>query len=218
MPGSSQRNLGLHDNLSADDDLKVGALVDGLATGSHHKGVDDSTLHHPETAAGDNKNKADDGTETADTQIADVESPGTVGGDLAFNLPDDFSLTLSVDHLLTSASADSGDGTGFSVEQANSLADQEQVHDARVNSDGGTHPDATGGDADGCNNLNSDTAWDLKGDEDAGSSIDPSTLLASSGFHHEIVQGANLLSKVVDASVVGGDPNLTSVGPDSDVD
>jgi hypothetical protein len=59
--------------------------------------------------------------------------------------------------------------------------------------------------------------WDLKaGDDVAGTSTaDASAILANSGFHLELVQGANMLSNAVDSSVIGGNSHVSDVGEDT---
>lgn len=188
MPDSSLKNLGLHENFS-DDELKVGALVDGLATGSAAKAGGDGPANHPHQA-------------------------DMAGGDFAFTLGDGFSITFNLDHILSKAHGVYD--TGFSIVQANSLADQDRAYDIRMHNQGEANADAPGETATA--GLDVADGWDLKVDEDpaAGSLADASTGLADAAFHHEIVQGANLLSHAVDAA--GDDPRLTPVGTDGDVD
>lgn len=184
MPDSSQKNLGLHDNFSADDELKTGALADGVAMNTSSRSVAGGSTSLTETA----------------------------GGDFAFSLGDGFSFSLNVDNVL-------GNGAsiyeaGFSLAQANSLADQDRAYDAGEsgNTDPGTGSGEPGGDG-----LTTD-GWDLKGDEGAShSSTETPHGPASPDFHHEIVQGANLLSNA-DVSTTVGDPAVTPAGSDSDVE
>jgi hypothetical protein len=59
--------------------------------------------------------------------------------------------------------------------------------------------------------------WDLKAGDDANgsSTADASAILANSGFHLELVQGANLLSNTIDSSVIGGNSHVSDVGEDT---
>ncbi|WEJ09813.1 hypothetical protein N0Q90_17420 [Sinorhizobium sp. M103] len=50
MPDSSQKNLGLHDNFSADDELKTGALADGVAMNTSSRSVAGGSTSLTETA------------------------------------------------------------------------------------------------------------------------------------------------------------------------
>ncbi|MGO7778454.1 fibrinogen-binding protein, partial [Rhizobium johnstonii] len=60
-------------------------------------------------------------------------------------------------------------------------------------------------------------SWDLKAGDDANCAItaDASAILANSGFHLELVHGANLLSNTVDSSVIGGNSHTSDVGEDT---
>lgn len=252
----------LDDSIKADDDLKVGALADGLATsaandldvddgstsnvgiGNGNHSTDNSQDNDTKTDVdvdtdikteanenGDNRNnysssdndiitKSDDDFATL-KDVKDFDNLGIAGGDLAFNIGDDFSFNLNVDHILNNSLEGAGNDTGFSVVQANNLADQDQAYDIKMNNANATNDlRANGGDSDGGDGLNFDTKsdWDLKaGDGINGSTTsDASAILANSGFHQEIVQGANLVSNTVDSSVIGGNSHTTDVGHDTD--
>ncbi|MGF6173548.1 fibrinogen-binding protein [Ensifer sp. 4252] len=165
-------------------------------------------------------NKSDDDFATL-KDVKDFDNLGIAGGDLTFNIGDDFSFNLNVDHILNNSLEGAGNDTGFSVVQANNLADQDAAYDFRMNnSDANNDLRADGGHSDGGDGLNFDTKsdWDLEaGDGINGSTTsDASAILANSGFHQEIVQGANLVSNAVDSSVIGGNSHTTDVGHDTD--
>ncbi|NRP23020.1 hypothetical protein LPJGGPFB_06282 [Ensifer adhaerens] len=164
--------------------------------------------------------KSDDDFATL-KDVKDFDNLGIAGGDLTFNLGDDFSFNLNVDNILNNSLEGAGNNTGFSVVQANNLADQDQAYDFKMNNaDANNDLRADGGHSDGGDGLNFDTKsdWDLKaGDGINGSTTsDSSAILANSGFHQEIVQGANLVSNSVDSSVIGGNSHTTDVGHDTD--
>jgi hypothetical protein len=77
------------------------------------------------------------------------------------------------------------------------------------------HLSANAGDAFGAEGMDG-KGWDLKaGDDAAGTSTaDASAILANSGFHLELVQGANMLSNAVDATITGGNSHVSDVGED----
>ena len=77
------------------------------------------------------------------------------------------------------------------------------------------HLSANAGDAYGAEGIDG-KGWDLKaGDDAAGTSTaDASAILANSGFHLELVQGANMLSNAVDVTVTGGNSSVSDVGED----
>jgi hypothetical protein len=79
-----------------------------------------------------------------------------------------------------------------------------------LNANAGTADSAEGMEMDG-------RGWDLKAGDDAtgSSAADASAILANSGFHLELVQGANLLSNTVDSSVIGGNSHVSDVGEDT---
>jgi len=172
----------------------------------------------------DSNNSADSFTKV-DTDFAVLEDVkdfgnlGIAGHDLTFNLGDDFSFTLDVDNILNGSLNGDGNDTGFSVVQANHLADQDVAYSISFDmSHAANNLNANAGDAYGAEGAEFDgKGWDLKaGDDVAASSVaDASAILANSGLHMEFVQGANLLSNTVDSSVIGHDSHVTDVGEDS---
>lgn len=184
---------------------------------------DDDTTTKTETTTGsynsssaDSFYKSDDDFGNID-HVKDVGNLGVAGGDLTFNLGDDFSFTLNVDNILNGALTGDGNDTGFSLVQANHLADQDKAWDVKMNNDGAeNHLKADAGDAYGAEGIDG-KGWDLKaGDDVAGTSTaDASAILANSGFHLELVQGANMLSNAVDVSITGGNSSVSDVGEDS---
>lgn len=164
--------------------------------------------------------KSDDDFATL-KDVKDFDNLGIAGGDLTFNLGDDFSFNLNVDNILNSSLGGAGNNTGFSVVQANNLADQDSAYDFKMNNaDANNDLRADGGHSDGGDGLSFDTKsdWDLRSGEGihGTTTSDSSAILANSGFHQEIVQGANLVSNAVDVSVIGGNSHTTDVGHDSD--
>lgn len=151
--------------------------------------------------------------------VKDFGNLGIAGGDLTFNLGDDFSFTLDVDDILNDSLNGAGNDSGFSAVQANHLADQDKAWEVRMeNSSAQNHLNANGGAASGSEGMDLDgKTWDLKaGDDVAGSSVaDASAILANSGFHFEFVQGANMLSNAIDNSVIGNDSHVSDVGEDT---
>jgi hypothetical protein len=80
------------------------------------------------------------------------------------------------------------------------------------------HLSANAGTAHGADGMDMDSkGWDLKaGDDVTGTSTaDASAILANTGFHMELVQGANMLSNAVDSSVIGGNSHVSDVGEDT---
>lgn len=151
--------------------------------------------------------------------VKDFDNLGIAGRDLTFNIGDDFSFSLDVDKILNDALDGAGNDSGFSAIQANHLADQDVAYDLRMNNeDADNNLKADGGTAHGSEGVDMDgKGWDLKaGDDVAGSSVaDASAILANSGFHFELVQGANLLTNAIDSSIVGGNHTVTDVGEDT---
>lgn len=148
--------------------------------------------------------------------VKDVGNLGVAGGDLTFNLGDDFSFTLDVDNILNNSLGGDGNDAGFSLVQANHLADQDYAYDVRMDNGGAeNHLNANAGDAFGAEGMDG-KGWDLKaGDDAAGTSTaDASAILANSGFHLELVQGANMLSNAVDVTITGGNSHVSDVGED----
>ncbi|PDT14286.1 fibrinogen-binding protein [Rhizobium sp. J15] len=151
--------------------------------------------------------------------VKDFDNLGIAGGDLTFNLGDDFSFTLDVDSILNNSLGGAGNDSGFSAVQANHLADQDDAWNVRMDNAGANNNlNSNGGTADSAEGMEMDgRGWDLKaGDDASGSSAaDASAILANSGFHLEFVQGANLLSNTVDSSVIGGNSHVSDVGEDT---
>ena len=166
-----------------------------------------------------NSADADNDFATLD-DLKDFGNLGIAGGDLAFNLGDDFSFSLDVDNILNDSLNGAGNDAGFSAVQANHLADQDIAYDLRMENGGAeNHLSANGGGADSAEGMELDgKTWDLKsGDDVSGASTaDASAILANSGFHFEFVQGANLLTNSIDSSVVGNDSSYSNVGEDTD--
>lgn len=151
--------------------------------------------------------------------VKDFGNLGIAGGDLTFNIGDDFSFNLNVDNVLNGSLS----GDGFSIVQAHNIADQDAAYGVRMDNAGATNTlSASGGSAysdpgvelDG---KGFDKGWDLdNGDDVNGSSVaDASAILANSGFHLEVVQGANMFSNSVDITVTGGNSHVSDVGDDS---
>ncbi|WP_234838372.1 hypothetical protein [Sinorhizobium medicae] len=90
MPDSSEKNPGLHDNFSDNDELKTAALADGIATDLSSRSVASSRTSLTESAA----------------------------GDLALSVGEGFSFSLDVGDLPSNGDADlaSGPSTEGSVE------------------------------------------------------------------------------------------------------
>lgn len=185
---------------------------------------DDDTTTKTETTTGsynsssaDSFYKSDDDFGNID-HVKDVGNLGVAGGDLTFNLGDDFSFTLNVDNILNSSLSGEGNDTGFSLVQANHLADQDKAWDIKMDNGGAqNHLSANAGDANGADGVDMDgKGWDLKaGDDVSGTSTaDASAILANSGFHLELVQGANMLSNAVDVTITGGNSHISDVGED----
>lgn len=152
--------------------------------------------------------------------VKDFDNLGIAGRDLTFNLGDDFSFTLDVDSILNGSLNGEGNDTGFSVIQANHLADQDTAYDIKMNNDNADNNlKADGGSAWGAEGVDMDgKGWDLSaGDDVSGTSTaNASAILANSGFHMELVQGANMLSNAVDSTIAGGNTSVSDIGQDSD--
>jgi hypothetical protein len=151
--------------------------------------------------------------------VKDFSNLGIAGGDLTFDIGDDFSFTLDIDNILNDSLNGRGNDTGFSIVQANHLADQDSAWNTKMDNEGAqNHLKADGGTAYGADGVDIDgKGWDLKTDDDVAgtSTTDASAILANSGFHLELVQGANMLSNTVDSTVVGGNSDIDNVGEDS---
>jgi len=156
---------------------------------------------------------------SADNDFADLDNIsgvgnlGVAGGDLTFNIGDDFSFTLDVNNLL---GGDIG-GAGFSTVQANHLADQDYASNLTMENGGANNQlGASGGTAYGAEGIEaagdcwSPAASLSAGDDISGASTaNASAILANSGFHMELVQGANMLSNTVDSTIAGSDVHHT---------
>jgi hypothetical protein len=139
---------------------------------------------------------------------------GIAGGDLNFHLGDDFSFNLNLDNVLNNALNGEGNDTGFTLAQANNLADQDQAYSISMDNSGAhNNLHSSGGDPTGGVGVGYDVSHEHHagaGDatntagHDQSSSVDASSILANSGFHQEIVQGANLVSNAADISITGG--------------
>lgn len=203
----------------SDNDINVKTVTDTDTKTFSYSDNDTSTTT---TATSGSFNSADSFYKSDDdfgniAGVKDVGNLGIAGGDLTFNLGDDFSFTLDVDNILNSSLNGEGNDTGFSLVQANHLADQDQAWDVRMDNGGAqNHLSANAGDAFGAEGMDG-KGWDLKaGDDAAGTSTaDASAILANSGFHLELVQGANMLSNAVDISVTGGNSHVSDTGEDS---
>ncbi|NYT30263.1 fibrinogen-binding protein [Rhizobium sp. WYCCWR 11128] len=169
-------------------------------------------------------NNTSDSFNKTDTDFAVIEDVkdsnlGVAGHDLTFNLGDDFSFTLDVDSILNNSLTGAGNDSGFSAVQANHLADQDSAWNIKMDNEGAqNHLNANGGTANSAEGMEMDgKGWDLKAGDDANgsSTADASAILANSGFHLELVQGANLLSNTVDSSVIGGNSHASDVGEDT---
>ncbi|MBY2944611.1 fibrinogen-binding protein [Rhizobium ruizarguesonis] len=169
-------------------------------------------------------NNTSDSFNKTDTDFAVIEDVkdsnlGVAGHDLTFDLGDDFSFTLDVDSILNNSLTGEGNDSGFSAIQANHLADQDNAWNTTMNNQhADNHLKADGGDASSAEGMEMDgKGWDLKAGDDAtgSSAADASAILANSGFHLELVQGANLLSNTVDSSVIGGNSHVSDVGEDT---
>lgn len=182
------------------------------------KTVTDTDIKTVTETATDSYNSTDTDFAVLD-DVKDNGNLGIAGGDLTFNLGDDFSFTLDVDNILNDSLNGQGNDAGFSAVQANHLADQDSAWNVRMDNGGAMNQlSANGGGADSAEGVELDgKCWDLKaGDDVAGNSTaDASAILANSGFHFEFVQGANLLGNTIDSSIIGGDSHVSDVGEDT---
>ncbi|MCO6179031.1 MULTISPECIES: fibrinogen-binding protein [Ciceribacter] len=182
------------------------------------KTVTDTDIKTVTETATDSYNSTDTDFAVLD-DVKDNGNLGIAGGDLTFNLGDDFSFTLNVDNILNDSLNGQGNDAGFSAVQANHLADQDSAWNVRMDNGGAMNQlSSNGGIADSAEGVELDgKCWDLKaGDDVAGNSTaDASAILANSGFHFEFVQGANLLGNTIDSSIIGGDSHVSDVGEDT---
>ncbi|RFC00119.1 fibrinogen-binding protein [Rhizobium leguminosarum bv. trifolii] len=187
--------------------------------------TDIKTITDTDTKTISDSNNTADSFNKTDTDFAviedvkDFDNLGVAGHDLTFNLGDDFSFTLDVDSILNNSLSGAGNDSGFSAVQANHLADQDSAWNIKMENEGAqNHLNANAGTADSAEGMDMDgRGWDLKAGDDATgtSTADASAILANSGFHLELVQGANLLSNTVDSSVIGGNSHVSDVGEDT---
>ncbi|KPH09915.1 fibrinogen-binding protein [Rhizobium acidisoli] len=187
--------------------------------------TDIKTITDTDTKTVSDSNNTADSFNKTDTDFAviedvkDFDNLGVAGHDLTFNLGDDFSFTLDVDSILNDSLSGAGNDSGFSAVQANHLADQDSAWNIKMENEGAqNHLNANAGTADSAEGMEMDgRGWDLKAGDDAtgSSTADASAILANSGFHLELVQGANLLSNTVDSSVIGGNSHVSDVGEDT---
>lgn len=204
----------------SDNDTNVKTITD-TDNKSFSYSDNDTTTTTTTTTTSDSFNSADSFYKSDDdfgniTGVKDVGNLGIAGGDLTFNLGDDFSFTLDVDNILNSSLNGDGNDTGFSMVQANHLADQDVAYDIKMQNGGAQNQlSANAGDAYGAEGMDG-KGWDLKaGDDATGSSVaDAHAILANSGFHLELVQGANMLSNAVDVTITGGNSHVSDVGED----
>lgn len=213
-------------NIKSDYDWSYDSKVDiDTDTKTVNTSINDADTDIKQTS--DNDTTTDSyNTAKSDTDFAVLEDVkdfgnlGIAGRDLSFDIGDDFSFNLHVDGLLNNALNGEGNDMGFSLVQANNLADQDSAYNVKMDNEGANNNlGANGGSSWGAEGIDSDgkIGWDLKaGDDVAGSSsADASAILANSGFHLEFVQGANMVSNVVDATIFGDDGTTSSNGEDS---
>ncbi|KAA0697446.1 fibrinogen-binding protein [Neorhizobium sp. P12A] len=144
--------------------------------------------------------------------VANFGNLGVAGHDVTYDIGDDFSFHFNVDNILNNALGGDGNDTGFSLVQANNLADQDTAYDLKMNNSGAdNYLNATGGNAHGADGVDIDSklSWDPHtagvGHDLTGSNVsDASAILANSGFHQELVQGANMVSNAADIAITGG--------------
>ncbi|MDL2402177.1 fibrinogen-binding protein [Rhizobium mayense] len=146
--------------------------------------------------------------------VHDVGNLGVAGHDLTFNLGDDYSFNLNIDGVLNNALG-GGNDTGFSLVQANNLADQDQAYDVRMQNQGASINLAADGGHSHADGLALDPTFNWNGVPSVGhdmtgtATADSSAIINNSGFHQEVVQGANLLTNTADIAV-GGDHHVTT--------
>jgi hypothetical protein len=162
-------------------------------------------------------NKSDDDFATI-SGVKDFDNLGVAGRDLTFDIGDDFSFTLNLNDILNGTYGD-GNSAAFNVIQTNNLVDQDNAYEFSMNNQHANNQlQATGGDSDGASGMELDgKTWNLSAGDDATgtSTADSSAILANSGFHLELVQGANMLSNAFDTHVSGTDMHTTNVGEDT---
>lgn len=137
---------------------------------------------------------------------------GVAGHDVTYNIGDDYSFHFNIDNVLNNSLGGDGNDVGFSLPQINNLADQDVAYDLKMNNSNATNDlTAQGGSAHAGDGVDVDSklSWDPHtagvGHDLAGNSTaDASAILANSGFHQELVQGANMVSNAADISITGG--------------
>jgi hypothetical protein len=144
--------------------------------------------------------------------VANFGNLGVAGHDVTYDIGDDFSFHFNVDNILNNSLGGDGNNTGFSLVQANNLADQDTAYDIKMNNSNANNDlSASSGTAHAADGVDIDSklSWDphtagVGHDLTGSSTADASAILANSGFHQEIVQGANMVSNASDLSVTGG--------------
>ncbi|MDR6664954.1 fibrinogen-binding protein [Rhizobium sp. 1399] len=211
----------------SDDDVDIKTITDNDTTTKTDTDIDTDikTITDTDTKTTTNSHNTSDSFNKTDTDFAviddvkDFGNLGVAGHDLTFDIGDDFSFTLNIDNILNGSLSGEGADSVFSTVQANHLADQDQAWNITMENGGAqNHLSANAGTAHGADGMDMDSkGWDLKaGDDVTGTSTaDASAILANSGFHMELVQGANMLSNAVDSSVIGGNSHASDVGEDT---
>jgi hypothetical protein len=190
-----------------DTDVKTTTTSDSFNTADSFNKTDNDT-----TNTADSFNKTDTDFATIH-DVKDFDNLGVAGNDVNFNLGDNFSFTLDIDNILNGAF---NNGNAFSAIQANHLADQDTSWGMKMDASNADNKlSVDGGNAHGADgmDLSHHGGWTGgAGDDVNGSSVaDASAILANSGIHMELVQGANMLSNTFDA--IGHDSHTT--GQDS---
>jgi|GEM_PF-439381 hypothetical protein len=209
----------------SDDDVDIKTITDNDTTTKTDTDIDTDIKTITDTKTTTDSHNTSDSFNKTDTDFAviddvkDFGNLGVAGHDLTFDIGDDFSFTLNIDNILNGSLSGEGADSVFSTVQANHLADQDKAWNITMENGGAqNHLSANAGTANGADGMDMDSkGWDLKaGDDVAGTSTaDASAILANSGFHMELVQGANMLSNAVDSSVIGGNSHVSDVGEDS---
>lgn len=150
--------------------------------------------------------------------VKDIGNLGIANGDITFDLGSDFTFSMNVSDILNNSMNGDGNNSAFSAVQASQLSDQDTAYNLSMNNEG-VHNDlyADGGSAQSGGMEASGECWDVNAGHDIASSAtsNASAIIANSGVHMELVQGANLLTNSFDASSVGHDHNVSSVGDDA---
>ncbi|AYG59174.1 fibrinogen-binding protein [Rhizobium jaguaris] len=148
--------------------------------------------------------------------VHDVGNLGVAGHDLNFNLGDDYSFNLNIDGVLNNAlGGGGGNDTGFSLVQANNLANQDQAYGVQMQNQGASLDLTAEGGHSHADGLALDPTFNWSGVPSVGhdmtgtATADSTAIISNSGFHQEVVQGANMLTNTADITV-GGDHHVTS--------